>query len=110
MSIGVKQREEEPVSYVRPGAAVIAENLVRVGKCRVIYRMSIEPRPQFRRRGEDRDFYTVSVEREKNGEWKSAELRDMTSDREMAEKFFRLISKNGVLPEHLSELYEDFFA
>lgn len=100
----------ERVSVLKKGTVVMAENVVRVRRAEFVYRLTVEPQSGIRRRGERKDFYSVSVERIKGADKKSAQIRDFTSDRATADRFYHLLSIGGVSPEHLEDVYADFMS
>lgn len=101
---------KERTSVLKKGTVVMAENVVRVRRTEFVYRLTIEPQSGIRRRGEKKDFYSVSVERLKGSEKRAAQIRDFTSDRATAERFYHLLSIGGVSPEHLEDVYADFMS
>ena len=95
------------ISVIKKGAAVIHENVVSVSKNEYVYRLTVLPRDFYR--GEKKQFYSVSVSSLKDKS-RSAFLRDFTSDRTTADRFYHLLCLGGVAPEHLEDIYDDFMS
>ncbi len=96
----------DDVSMITRGAVVLGESTIRVKSFLVTYRLSIEPRLPIRADDGVR-YYTVTVEKQKKGMRTRAFLRDFTERYRDAEDFYHRLIKNAVLPEHLSDVYED---
>lgn len=104
MYIPIREVElDDGVSVVTRGAVVLAESVICVKNFLVTYRLSIEPRLQIREDDGER-YYTVTVEKQKNGMRTRACLRDFTERLREAESFYRRLVTDAVLPEHLSDM------
>lgn len=104
MHIPIREVElHDDISMVTRGAVVLAESVIRVKSFLVTYRLSIEPRHSIR--GDDGErYYTVTVEKQKNGMRTRAFLRDFTENYREAESLYHRLVTDAVLPEHLSDI------
>ena len=98
------------VSYITRGAVVLAECEATYRGFRLLYRLSVEPRPRLRHEDKYITSYTVTAEKVYADKRTTAALRDFTSEKAVAEEFYRLISKKLLFPEHLEDFYEDYMS
>lgn len=96
------------VSVIKKGAVVIHENVVRVRKNEYVYRLTVEA-CGFCRTSQKKQFYSVSVHSLTDAK-RRAQIRDFTSDRDIADRLYHLLCIGGVSPEHLEDIYADFMS
>ncbi len=106
----LKAKTVQNASYIPEGSVVLAECEQSFRNFLLIYRLSVEPRPRLRRDDFAATSYSVTVEKLHAGKRTRESLRDFTSDKAVAEEFYRLITKRILFPEHLIDFYEDYMS
>lgn len=104
------KKDGKAVSYITRGAVVLAESEAEYRGFRLLYRLSVEPRPRLRSEDKYITSYTVTIEKLYSDKRSHASLRDFTSEKAVAEEFYRLVSKKLLFPEHLEDFYEDYMS